>query len=568
MKRCPQCNRLENDESLKFCRADGATLVSDSSSISHEAGTVQLGSTSSTEIRTSILPQTTEANINRATGPTNVLPALQSAGTTNQFAVTTKKRLSTRGIIVIGSAIVALVTAAVVISYRSGSRSATINSIAVMPFVNVNNNADVQYLSDGMTETLIRSLSQLPNLNVKARATVFRYQGQSIDPKTIGKALNVQAVLNGRVTQRGEQLSLNLELIDTQTENVIWADQYDRKSSDLVSLQNEIARDVSNKLQLKLSGVDQQKLSKTYTNDPEAYRLYLQARFYLNKRVGKEYEKAERFLQQSIERDPNFALGYVGLAEFISQRDRPKAKEYIARALAIDNQLSEAHGNLGLQLTLDHDWVAAERELNRAIELDPNNSRAHKWKGELELKIGRYDECVRSHDRAIALDPISADIRTGRGACFVAAGRIEEGIAAIKEAMRVEPEYAWAYSHISFVYRLQGNHAASVEARAHSIELLDRPDLAKRLRDAFANGGWTSYLRELLAQTDGNFPSLARRASILAELGQKEEALATLEQGATKGEWWLFSIKYDPAFDPLRGDPRFQALLKKFEAPH
>ncbi len=246
--------------------------------------------------------------------------------------------------------------------YSSNRSPKQISSIAVMPFVNASGNADVEYLSDGMTETLIRSLSQLPNLNVKARSSVFRYKGKTTDTKTIGNELNVQAILNGRVVQRGEQLSLNLELIDAQTENVIWTDQYDRKSSDLVLLQNEIARDVSSKLRIKLSGADQQHLAKNYTNDPEAYRLYLQGRFYLNKRVGKLFDRAEGYFKQAIEKDANFALGYVGIAEFNSQLDRPKAKENIMRALALDAQLAEAHANLGYQLLLDYDFAASERK--------------------------------------------------------------------------------------------------------------------------------------------------------------------------------------------------------------
>lgn len=366
MKRCPQCNRVETDETLKFCRADGTGLINESSSIESDAGTVRLGSSLSSEIETSVLPSSTDVNINRATAPTTVLPAQPSPGTTNEFRVTTKTRLNTKALAVIATAIVAVVTVAVVISYRFRRSSAAINSIAVMPFVNESGSTDVEYLSDGMTETLISSLSQLPNLNVKARSTVFRYKGKSTDAKTIGKELNVQAVLNGRVMQRGDQLALSLELVNAETENVIWSEQYNRKQADLVSLQSEIARDVSSKLKTRLSGADAQKMAKTYTTDPEAYRLYLQGRFYLNKRVGKEFEKAESYFQQAIVKDPNFALGYVGVAEFIGERDRPKAKEYILRALAIDNQLSDAHASLGYQLTLDYDFAASEREFRRA----------------------------------------------------------------------------------------------------------------------------------------------------------------------------------------------------------
>src|SRR5260370_5038825 len=384
----------------------------------------------------------------------------------------------------------------------------------------------------------------------------------------MGKELNVQAILNGRVVQRGDELILNLELIDTQTENVIWTDQYDRKSSDLVSLQNEIARDVSSKLKLKLSGADQQKLAKTYTTDPEAYRLYLQGRFYLNKRVGKEFEKADAYFQQAIAKDPNFALGYVGLAEFLGERDTPKAKEYIMRALAIDNQLSDAHASLGYQLMLDYDFVASEREFRRAIELDPNNARAYQWNGSRLMMIGLYYQALASFDRAIEIEPTLTDIRNNRGGCLVAAGRIDDGIAEIKKSMELDPTFPWTHSHISYVYRMRGDHAASVEERARAFELLDRADQARKMRESFAKSGWTGYLREVVSQDWGRLgTSQTRRASLLAELGEREEAFARLSEAAPKGDYWLFSIKYDPAFGRLGGDPRFQELLKKFDPP-
>jgi tetratricopeptide (TPR) repeat protein len=402
---------------------------------------------------------------------------------------------------------------------------------------------------------------------VKARSSVFRYKGKEVDAKTIANELGVQAILNGRVDQRGDELSLNLELIDPTTENVIWTDQYDRKASDIMSLQHEVARDVSSKLRVKLSGSDQKALDKKYTEDPEAYRLYLQARFYLNKRVGKEFEKAEGYLRQAIARDPNFALAYVGLAEFIGQEERPKAKEYILRAIAIDSELSEAHSALGFQFVLDHEWAASGRELARAIELDPNNARAHQSAATRALMIGQYDECNREIDKAIALEPTLPDLYNNRGSCLVASGRVDEGITQVRKSIEVDPDYAWSYSHLSFLLRMKGDHAGSVEMRARSAEILDRPDLAAQLRDAFREKGWTGYLRELLGQTNDNFRSRTRRASILAELGDKEASFKSLGEALTQSDWWLFSIKYDPAFDPMRSDPRFQEIMMKFEPP-
>ena len=572
MKRCPQCNRAEPDDALAFCRVDGTRLLNESVSVSADSGTVKVGSgalmnePATSEIETSILPQRTDADMTRPTAPTTVLAPQPLASATSE-PNKPKRRKTPIVIAVVVTAVVAATAAILVDSYRSRKTGAAIRSIAVMPFVNESGNADFEYLSDGMSEALIRSLSQLPGLNVKARSSVFRYKGKDADAKTIGKELNVQAVLNGRVMQHGDQLILNLELVDPETENVIWTDQYNRKTSDLVSLQNEIAHDVSSSLRVKLSGVDQQKLTKSYTNDPEAYRLYLQGRFYLNKRVGRLYEQAEGYFQRAIARDPNFALGYAALAEFIGERDRPQAKQYILRALALDNQLSDAHSTLGYQLMLDFDFAASGRELARAIELDPKNARAYQNNGSRLMMLGKYDESLASYDRAIEIEPTLPDIRNNRAACLVATGKTDEAIANIKETMKMDPTFAWTHSHISYLYRMKGDHAASAEERATAFDLLDLPENAKRLRASFVAGGWTAYLRELLSQDWGRLGNQTRRASLLAEVGQKEEAIAILNDAAATGDWWLFSIKYDPAFDSLRGDPRFQALVKKFDPP-
>jgi len=551
MKRCPECARDYNDDSLSFCLDDGTELLFGPRD---EAATVVFG----------VPPSGDKFGVPPSRGPHSEQPTslYQSSGDSQTFV----GRRWTRMLLAVAALAVILVGGSFAYRYF-GAKAQEITSIAVMPFVNTSGNADVEYLSDGMTESLIGSLSKLPGLNVKARSTVFRYKGKDIEAKTIAKELGVQAILNGHVDQRGDRLSLNLELIDPNTENVIWTDQYDRRASDIVSLQSEIARDVSNKLSLKLSGSDQQALNKKYTEDPEAYRLYLQGRFYLNKRVGKEYEKAEGYLQQAIARDPNFALAYVGLAEFVGQQDRLKAKDYILRAIAIDNQLADAHAALGFQMALDREWAASERELARAIEIDPNNVRAHQWNGTLALMTGRYDQCLQAYNRAIAIDPTLSDLYTSLSACLVAGGRVDDGIAQLRRAIEIDPDYPWAYSQLSFVLRMKGDHAGSVEMRARSIELLDRPDLAARLREAFQQKGWNAYLHELLDQTTDSFRSRTRRASILAELGEKEEAFKALDAALEQADWWLFSIKYDPAFDTMRSDPRFQEIVEKFEPP-
>ena len=557
MKRCPQCNRVESDEALKFCRVDGATLVGVSSPLESEAGTIQLASPS-TEIKTNELPDRTAANINRATAPTTVLP---SPATFTDVRITTHYRPNKIAIVVIGTLIIVAITAAAIIWYRTGSRRAAINSIAVMPFVNESGNPDVDYLSDGMTETLIRSLSQLPSLNVKSRSSVFRYKGRSPDAETIGRELGVQAVLNGRIIQRGDQLTLNLELTNAENENVIWTDQYLRKASDLIALQNDIARDVSNQLRLKLTSADQQKLAKNYTVDPDVYKLYLQGRFYWNKRTPSEVAKAENYFKQAVDKDPNFALGYVGLADSFEDNDRPTKKEYIRRALDIDDNLAEAHASLGYQLMCAQDWVASERELKRAMQLNPNYPQAYAWNGARLMMIGRYDESLAAIQRALDLDPTSNGINFYKGTCLAVSGRRAEAIQHFKKIIEMDPSFPWAHAWLARVYGWNGDYAASVDERAISLELDEKSEKAKQLREIFAREGWAGFQKELRQNNPNAVPT--------GELDQVERdtTIERLQRQAQEGSFWLFLIKVDPMFDPLRGDPRFQALVKKFEPP-
>src|SRR2546422_4774446 len=277
MKRCPQCNRVETDNALVFCRVDGAALVGDSGSISDEVGTAKFGGPPiASEVETSVLPQhSTQADVGRATGPTTVLDRKQTIAGRRDLSTPRRSTIVVLAIAAVFIAVVGLVAYV----YLARKNNVAIQSIAVLPFANASGNSDIEYLSDGITESLINSLSQLPNLSVKARSTVFHYKGKDVSPQQAGSELSVQAVLNGRVMQRGDQLTLSLELVDARTGNQIWGEQYNRKTTDLAALQSEIARDVSNKLRTKLSGVEEQRVTKSYTADSEAYQLYLKGRF-------------------------------------------------------------------------------------------------------------------------------------------------------------------------------------------------------------------------------------------------------------------------------------------------
>ena len=549
MKRCPECRRDYYDDSLLFCLEDGSALVQ---------GSVPVGGAASDEPKTAILHEAaspaeaaTRAQIH-LTNKTAVLPVGKAdAATTRKFDM----RLLALPMLLV------VVIFAGYAGYRYFTSNKQIESIAVMPFVNESGSADIEYLSDGMTETLIRSLSQIPGLNVKSRSSVFRYKGKETDAKTLGNDLGVQAVLTGHVVQRGDQLRLSLELINADNENVIWTDTYDRKASDLVSLQSDIARDVSNNLRIRLTNSEQQKLAKKYTSDPEAYRLYLQGRYYWNRRTFSEVAKGVPYFQQAVARDPNFALGYVGLADSDEDRDRPLKKEYIHRALQIDDQLAEAHASLGYQYMLDYNWAASEQELRRAIELDPKYPQSYAWNGARLMMIGKYDESLAEIQRALDLDPMSNGINFYKGVCLGVAGRRDEAIQQFKKIIGMDPAFPWAHSQLSRIYRMNGDLAAAAEERAISLELDGKQDLAKGSREAFAKGGWDT-LQEYMRQHN-----TVELFSVMLTTDDKERWITRLSDQADQGIFWLFLIKTDPIFDPLRGDPRFEALVHKFDPP-
>ena len=561
MKRCPQCNRLE-DNSLTFCRVDGSLLAE-----------------TSNELETSLLPQAvTDPGRTRSTGPTTALPPSNAQSTTRELKDAPRKHVaSTRNSLIAGAIGILVVTALGVGSYLKYRRSdKQINSIAVMPFINESGNADVEYLSDGMTETLIGSLSKLPNLNVKARSSVFRYKGKETNPQTIGKELNVQAILNGRVVQHGDQLALSLELIDAETENVIWSDRYDRKQADLISLQNEIARDVSSKLKTKLSGADEQKLVKTYTTNPEAYKLYLQGRFYWNKREEKDFRKALEFYNQAIALDRNYVLAYSGLADTYALlatfgfmptvEGIPKAREFARQALMLDESLAEPHTTLAYLLqTHDYDFAEAEPEFKRAIELNPNYATAHQWYGELLTNDGRFDEAEAEFRRGLEIEPLSIPINWDYGRFLYNARRFDESIAQHKKTIELDPSFARAHRTLGEVYRMKGDYGNTVAERARFFELIGQPQSAALIRETFAKGGWVGYLRfvtsENSALKEGNNNWVLAKAYL--DLGEKDKAFTELNKAYDNRLSSLCWLKVEPQLDPLRSDPRYQELLRR-----
>ncbi len=463
-----------------------------------------------------------------------------------------------------------------------GSNSKQIESIAVMPFVNESGNGDIEYLSDGMTETLIKSLSSLPNLSVKPRSTVFRYKGKDTDSQTIAKELNVQAILNGRVSQRGDQMTLSLELVDAQKDSVIWSEQYNRKQSDLVSLQSEIARDVSGKLKSKLSGEETAKVVKTYTANPEAYQLYLKGRFQWSKRTPESLKQAAEFFDQAIEKDPNYALAYSGLAETYVLYPNysvarpldcmPKAKAAALRAIELDDTLAETRVAFGMYYS-NFAWnlPAAEKEFRRAIELNPNYATAHQQFGiECLSVMGRFDEAIAEGKRAEELDSFSPIIGADLGNTLMRARRYDESIAQLNRVIELDPNFWVTYWYKGMAYCGKKQYREAIEAYRKGLTLSDNPWVKALLIHSLVKTGEreeaVKLLGELESESARRYVSSSSLAIAYGSLGQKDKAYTLLEKEIAERASRPIVFSLSPIWDDFRDDPRFDELIRRVES--
>jgi TolB-like protein/Tfp pilus assembly protein PilF len=581
VKRCPECRRDYYDDSLLYCLDDGSALLEGPASVDEPATAIFSeppalagGQFSESATRPQVHITGAEAEHRSKVG-----------GPTERHSLSAHRAAKPLALFIVGLLI--LVGGFFGYRYYSSATSRQIESIAVMPFVNESGNADVEYLSDGMTETLISSLSQLPNLSVKARSSVFRYKGKETDALIIGKELNVQAVLTGTVVQRGNDLVLHIELVDAASENVLWSSDYNGPMTNLVSLQSEIARDVSQKLKTKLSGADRQKLAKNYTENPEAYQLYLKGRFYWNKRTAAENQKAIEYFEQAIALDPTYALAYAALADSyilqlpsISRQERfPKARAAATKALEIDDTLGEAHTALAEVEVDAWNWPAAEKGFKRAIELSPNYPTARHWHAELLSRLGRHDEALREIKRAQELDPLSIPISSMVGHTLMMAHRFDEATEQFKKTLEMDPNFNLARVFLAETYIFKGMYEEALTESERRIEgpgenpenrEIQRQKFAE-LRQAYhrsgARGFWEQDLQHMKRQhAQGGNVRPHRMAEAYANLGDKDEAFVWLEKIVAErgGDGY---IKVDPAFALLHDDRRFQELMRKSGFP-
>lgn len=579
MKQCPQCSRVYADDTLNFCLDDGEWLVG-----------LQASEEPSTALFTSsgTLAEPTAANRAAETDQTAVLPPLpipepRPRQTSSAEYIINEVRSHKRTVATaLAVAVLALAGVGYWLSKTLASKgSAPISSVAVLPFQNKSSDADSDYLSDGLTESLIYRLSQLPNLKVSPTSSVMRYAGKVDDPARIAGELGVDAILSGRLVQRGDNLTISVELVEARDNKLLWGEQYDRKMSDLMATQREIAASIAQKLQLKLSGGDTKGITKQYTNSNEAYQLYLKGRFHFAKRTKDDILRSIDLFQQAIKLDPNFALAYVGVAESYSvapsypymspQEANPLAKAAVEKALAIDPDLPEAHTVAGMiAATYDWDWAKAEREFKRALEIDPNLAATHYRYAWVYLSpLGRHDEAVAEMKKAMELEPLSLIQGSNYAGVLLYARRFDEALDQAKKTHDLDPSFISGQTWLCHAYNTKGMYAESLALAEKTLDSnmpflsdagiayskLGRRQEAQAVIDRWKEGEKHKYVMNYWV------------AATYAAIGDRDAAFAELEKAYQAHDWFLQRIKVDPFMDPLRGDPRFDELVKRIGLP-
>jgi serine/threonine-protein kinase len=457
-----------------------------------------------------------------------------------------------------------------------------IRSLAVMPFVNTSGDPNNEYLSEGITDTLINNLSQLPSLRVVPRGRVFRYKGKEVEPDKVGHELNVRAVVTGRVLQRGDTLVVESELTDVASDSQLWGEQFKRKPSDILTVQEEISQQILDKLRLRLSGEQKKQLTKRYTDNSEAYHLYLKGRYYWNKRTAEGLKKGIEYFQEAIQKDPGYALAYSGLADsydvlpFYSvmppREAYPKAKTAASKALEIDETLAEAHTSLAYALwNYDWDWAGAERENKRSIELNPNYATGHHWYGLFLIILGRHEEAVRELTRALEIDSLSLIINTKLGVTYYYGRKYEPAIAQLRKTIELDPRFPLAHLYLGLCYEQLGKFQDAIAEFQKGLQLGENPWFSASLIHAYGRSGrWPEAQKELEKLQEASktkFVSPYFLATAYAGLDNKEKAFQWLETAYRDRVDWMTYLKVDPEFDSLRSDPRFTDLLRRIGLP-
>ncbi len=465
------------------------------------------------------------------------------------------------------------------------TRGEAIDSVAVLPFVNASADPNTEYLSDGITESVINNLSQLQSLRVMARSTVFRYKGKEADPQKVGQDLHVGAVLTGRLQERGDTLVIQAELVDVSKGTQLWGAQYNRKLADILAVQEEISREISEKLRLRLTGEEKTRMAKRATEDNEAYQLYLKGRYYWNKRTEEGFHRAIEYFSEATEKDRNYALAYAGLADsysllsdygFVAPKEVfPRAKEAALKALQLDKTLAEAHTSLAyVKTSYDWDWSGGEREYQRAIELNPSYATAHHWHAVALLAMGSSEEAIAELKRALELDPLSLIINRDLGGAFYLARQYDQAIEQYKKTLELDPNFALAHGYLGLAYVQESMYKEGIaECEKELVISPGNPYALSGLGYAYAVAARRAEAQKVLDKLNElsrqKYVPAVSRVGIYVGLGEKGKAFEWLEKAYEERSQGLigYYIKVSPAYDPLRSDPRFQDLLRRVGLP-
>jgi TolB-like protein/Tfp pilus assembly protein PilF len=513
-----------------------------------------------------------------------------SSGTQTFVPYSVRKPIAWNRILLIASVLLVSALIAVSIYFRLSRRN-PIHSIAILPFTNGSSDAKAEYLSDGITESIIHGLSSLPQLRVMARDTVFTYKGQSVDPRKVGHDLNVEAVVTGRVVQEGDTLIIRADMVNVSDGTEVWGNQYDRKLSDVLSIQEEIAREISKNLQFKLTGQDEQRVVKHYTENPEAYQLYLRGQYHwFNGSQGfntaEDFEKSIEFYNKAIEKDRKYALPYAGIANAYAamafagytqpKEAARKAKEAVTKALELDDSLGEtrwSHANV--LIDLEWDFVNGEKEYHRSFSLNPNFAPARRFYSTFLRAMGRFEEAITQAKKALELDPLSAETNKGLGATYFWAGQYDDAIAQYLKTVDLDPRIPDTYDFLSDAYARKGMYKEALAKEQKFLRLLGDEEGATILGKDFESYGYQKAKQRQLQAALNSYLDAAKEeyvspilvAAMYAQLDKKDEAFEWIEKALEERSPWLIQIKTDPQFENLRSDPRFSEILRRVGLP-
>lgn len=562
MKLCPECRRHYYDDSLLYCLDDGSALLEGPGDSVSEPATAILSEQTQTrgQMHTTASPPHPDPDLTSESGKSS--------------------NVATLGVLA-GLSVIAVLLIGGYLGYRFiKGNNGQISSVAVLPFENKSSDSDTDYLSDGLAESLIFRLTQLPNLKVSPASSVMRYKGRETDVAKIASDLGVDAVMTGRFVKRGDNLNITVELVDARDNKSLWGEQYARRMSDLLETQREIAAAIVDKLQVKLAA-SAPAITKKYTDNSEAYQLYLKGRFYFARRTQADMEKSIGLMQQATTLDPNFALAYVGIAENYASMPSypymkpdeaaPKARAAIEKALALDSDLAEAHAVAGMIAMSAGEYSTAEREFKKAVDLGPNLALTHYRYGWVYLSpVGRHDEAISEMKRAMELEPLAVQQGANYASVLLYARRFDEAVEQARKMYELDPEQIGARNWLCYALNAKGLYAEAQKI-GEKASLVDPTFSTACLGLAYAKSGQRDKALAVIAsvkeQEKRVYSMTYWTAAQYAALGDKNAAFAELETAFRNHDWFLKLLKVDPFMDPLRGDPRFDEMIYRLKLP-